>query len=70
MTQTMTENEYLFLTDKWSGKDGKAYSAVGEDCYEMGWIDDFGLVTPKGEEALVKYMQKEGIPLESYQEAE
>ncbi len=61
MTQTMTENEYLFLTDKWSGKDGKAYQSVGEECYENGWIDDFGLVTQKGAHELDRYEQKNGV---------
>lgn len=61
---TMTKDEYAFLSDTWSGKDGKAYSSVGEDCYENGWIDDFGLLTPVGEAHLMMYMQKEGIRYE------
>ncbi len=57
----MTKDEYAFLSDKWQGKDGKAYQAVGESCYEMGWIDDLGLLTPKGDENMVLYMQQQGI---------
>lgn len=55
---TLTVYDYLFLKGRWGDVKGAAYNVVGEDLYEAGYIDDFGFVTPKGEEAIKKY---EGI---------
>lgn len=51
----MTKDEYLFLKGLWSGFSGAAFYAVGDTCYEFGWIDDLGIVTPKGEKAIEEY---------------
>lgn len=54
---SLTPYEYQFLTDMWvpEDKEAGAYLNVGVDCYEQGWIDDFGMVTPLGMKAIKKY---------------
>ena len=54
----LTEYDYLFLKGRWGDTKGAAYNVVGEDLYEAGYIDDFGMVTPQGQKAIDKY---EGI---------
>jgi len=55
-TTNLTPYEYQFLTDTWEGNDNPGtYLLVGFDCYEDGYIDDFGLVTPKGRKAVERY---------------
>lgn len=52
----MTDDEYAFLTDRtWTPDIMDRYYKSGEGCYENGWIDVFGLVTPKGKKALEEF---------------
>jgi hypothetical protein len=57
----MTEHEYKFLKNKWEDVRGAAFNQVGEFCYEFGWIDDFGLVTPQGQKAVEEYERQNPI---------
>lgn len=50
----MTKNEFAFLQGDPDDNLGNYYEA-GLDCYEAGWIDDLGFVTPKGEKAMKEY---------------
>lgn len=52
----MTDDEYDYLTNAPAFKKISArYQDVGVQCYENGWVDDFGLVTPLGEKAIKEY---------------
>jgi hypothetical protein len=52
----MTNDEYAFMTDReWDAKDQKAFYQASVDCYENGWIDNFGLITPKGQKAIEEF---------------
>lgn len=58
-TDNLTPYEYQFLTDAWEDHDQPGdYLRVGVDCYEYGYIDDFGLVTPKGRKAVERYERR------------
>lgn len=49
----MTNDEYHFMTDRsWDSKDEAVFFKAGETCYAEGWIDNFGLITPKGRKAI------------------
>jgi hypothetical protein len=37
----MTQHEYEFLTDSWTGLKGAAYNQVYEFCKEFGWLEGF-----------------------------
>lgn len=53
---TLTKDEYLFLKGR-LGEDtqGARYMEIGEGLYEAGYIDDFGMVTPKGQAEVDRY---------------
>lgn len=52
----MTDDEYAFMTDReWDAKDQAAFYQASIDCYENGWIDNFGLITPKGQQAIEEF---------------
>ncbi len=59
---TLTKDEYLYLKGKWSSHSRASttteYLETGRACYFLGYTDDFGMLTPKGEEAIKRY---EGI---------
>lgn len=60
MAEKITPYEYEFLTNKWHhSRDSGDYFRVGCDCYEEGFIDDFGLVTPKGRKAIEEFERNE-----------
>ena len=50
----MTPTEFAFLKGDPDDNLGNYYEA-GLDCYEAGWIDDLGFVTPKGANAMKEY---------------
>jgi len=56
----MTEEEYLYLTGGLDGIDPVRYHDVGHDVFENGWIDVFGLITPKGDKAMEGYLNDQG----------
>lgn len=51
----MTKWEYQVLTQTWDGPYGAAWNAASEFCIEFGWMDHFGIVTPKGQRAIEEY---------------
>lgn len=52
----MTDDEYAFMTDReWRPEDEAAFFRASVDCYENGWIDNFGLITPKGQKAIEEF---------------
>ena len=51
----ITQFEYDFLKGQWDGPAGAAFNTVGEDCYESGYIDPFGFVTPSGTKAIEEF---------------
>jgi len=50
----LTESEYRYLVNE-PGDDVDVFYEDGLQCYENGWVDDFGFVTPKGEAAVKDY---------------
>lgn len=55
----MTKFEYQVLTKTWDGPEyGAAWNVCCENCLELGWMDHFGLVTPKGQEAIQQYEEQ------------
>lgn len=55
MEEIPSTSEFQFLTESWRHSDKIGYHSTGEICYENGWIDDFGFVTPKGRRAIEAY---------------
>jgi len=53
----LTLDQYWFLTNS-PCLSPKVYNDVGMECYADGCIDDFGLVTPKGHEAIAEFTGK------------
>lgn len=51
----MTTTQYIFLTRAGAGLDTTELYAVGDSCYEDGYMDDSGLITPKGNGAISDY---------------
>lgn len=64
----LNDFEYQYLKGKWDGPAGAAFNAVGEFCYEEGWTDHFGFVTPKGHKAISDY--ESNLSIGRLQEAE
>lgn len=54
---TLTLDQYWFLTNS-PCLSPKVYNDVGMECYVDGYIDDFGIVTPKGHKACEEYTGK------------
>jgi len=50
----ITTEEYLYLTDH-EVLSYITYHEVGVACFEEGWIDIFGLITPKGDQVIEEY---------------
>lgn len=48
-------NEYLFLCRDSEGLNLTELYRAGDACYEEGWIDEFGIITPKGRKAITEY---------------
>lgn len=61
MTYDMNEQEYLFMCGHKVTFPEKLYQAVGEYCYEEGWIDLFGFPTAKGEKAVREYERQTSV---------
>lgn len=58
MTTKVTDLEYLFLSGGIPSDetdDLSAWYRAGYDCYENGWIDHLGFVTPSGTKAMEEY---------------
>lgn len=55
--EDINEYDFEFLTDTWSGPKGAAFNQTYEFCYEEGWCDRRGQVTPKGEKAIEYYLE-------------
>lgn len=55
----LTDEEYQYLLG--GPMDPSDYSRVGLDCYEAGFIDDFGMMTQKGTKAAHKYEREKEI---------
>lgn len=56
MGLAMTNDEYAFLTDRgWEPSEKQRFFKVGEECYENGWIDNFGILTNKGAVAIQEF---------------
>jgi len=51
----LIKDDYLFLKGRLGDTQGSRYMEIGEGLYEAGYIDDFGMVTPKGQAAVDKY---------------
>lgn len=52
----MTDDEYAFMTDRpWKATEEHLFYQASIDCYENGWIDNFGLITPKGQKAIEEF---------------
>lgn len=51
-TNTLTNEEYGFLTETLPMGNPELHLRAGSSCYAEGYIDDFGFVTPKGRKAL------------------
>ena len=54
---TMTDKEFAFMVNDQTHEADHLWFQAGIDCYENGWIDAFGLVTPKGEKAIDDYVE-------------
>lgn len=52
MNLSMTDDEYRFMTGDHTGD---TFYDSGMSCYENGWVDPLGFVTPKGEKAMKEY---------------
>jgi len=50
----ITTEEYLYLTDH-EVLPYAIHHEVGVSCFEEGWIDVFGLITPKGDQVIEEY---------------
>ncbi len=48
----VTYEQYQFLKGNF---DDVTYFDTGISCYEEAFIDDFGIVTPKGQKAIEEY---------------
>ncbi len=55
MPDKPTIHEYQVLTKSWDGAYGAGWNAACEFCIEAGWMDHFGIVTPKGHKAIEAY---------------
>jgi hypothetical protein len=51
--------EYLFMQRDSEGLDTKDIYAAGDSCFAEGWIDEFGIITPKGQRVIYDYEKKE-----------
>lgn len=54
----MTEHDYRLLTKTWEGPHGAAWNATAEFCIEEGWMDHFGIITPKGYKAIEQFEEQ------------
>lgn len=51
----MTEDQYRFLVESYVPDDEVEYFMLGMSCYEDGYMDNFGFLTPKANKAIVEY---------------
>lgn len=54
-TSIPSVKEYLFMQRNSEGLDTADIYRAGDACFEEGWIDEFGIVTPKGRRAISDY---------------
>lgn len=48
----LSNEEYMYLTETLPPGEPEVHLRLGQTCYEEGYIDDFGFITPKGHKAL------------------
>lgn len=57
----ISNEEYCYLTETLPPGEPALFLRLGQACYEEGYIDDFGLITPKGHKALESF-RKSTVP--------
>lgn len=55
MIKKMTADEYLFMNGQLNGIDPDYYNEVKDSCHDQGWLDAFGLVTRRGQQAIDRF---------------